>query len=143
MEIPQVTIYTDGSCRDGKGGWAAVMICGENHLNICGSDTDTTNNRMEMCAVINALGRLTTKCEVHLYSDSKYVLDGMGWCFGWAKKNWKTKTGPVANTDLWMVIMDLVGKHKIHKHWVKGHCGTELNEVCDCLAKYARDNQIK
>lgn len=143
MNLPIVTIYTDGSCRDGMGGWAAVLRYYNQQLNICGSDINTTNNRMEISAVINALSRLNTKCEVHLYSDSKYVLDGLNWCHNWSKNNWRTTTGPVVNLDLWQVLFQLASEHKIHKHWVKGHNGDEYNEACDTLAKYARDFQIK
>lgn len=142
--LPIVHIYTDGSCRDRRGGWACVLMWLDQQWNMCGSELDTTNNRMELLAVINALCKLNTRCEVHLYSDSKYVLDGLGYSVRWAKKNWVTSSGTdVLNVDLWRQLIDLASNHVIVKHWVRGHTGNIYNEVCDSLAKYARDFQIK
>lgn len=138
-----VRIYTDGSCRDNEGGWSYAMFHKQHSKFGCGSEKDTTNNAMELTAVIEALKTLIVPCEVNLYCDSKYVLDGMNYMYGWAKKNWKTSEGKnVANRELWETLYNLVkeSKHRIHKHWVRGHSGNINNETCDSLAKWARDN---
>jgi len=142
LPLPVITIYTDGSCKSRMGGWASVLIWNGQQWNLCGSAYDTTSNRMELTAVIMALSKLTTRCIVHLYSDSKYVLDGIDYSKRWAKKHWKTKGQDIPNLDLWLQLLDLLKRHVVYRHWVKGHVGNVYNEVCDSLACCARINQI-
>lgn len=140
---PLVKIYTDGSCKDGEGGWSACLFYKNDSLFIADRASDTTNNRMELTAVIEALSRLITPCYVILYSDSKYVLDGMQYMYAWNKRKWKTKDKKdVSNADLWKKMIEVCdnGGHTIKKKWVKGHTGNINNETCDSLAKYIRDH---
>lgn len=140
MKKPRVVIYTDGACSNGHGGWAACLTWHSEVLNLAGNEDNTTNNRMELMAVIRALECLTTSCEVDLYSDSQYVLNGiMSWAKMWRRTGWKTRKGdPVINKDLWERILELIAKHKIHTHWVKGHNGDPNNEAVDSLAQLMR-----
>ncbi len=148
MELPEVTIYTDGSCKkyDGItcGGWGAVLLCGEHSLYLSGAELNTTNNRMEMTAVIKALEVLTTACKIKLYADSQYVLNGVQtYARIWVKNDWKTSENKdVQNRDLWEKILSLSDKHSIYCNWVKGHSGIEYNEVVDSLAQTARDRMM-
>ena len=138
MAKPIVVIYTDGSCRpDGEGAWAAMLRHGDEVLHIAGNEKDTTNNRMEIMAVIRALSCLTTSCKVTIFTDSQYVQNGITtWVNKWKKKNWKTKSGdPVKNCDLWKQILELRGQHQIKVHWVRGHSGHTENEIVDSLAQ--------
>lgn len=134
----QVEIFTDGACKGnpGPGGWAALLRMGKHEKELSGSEPETTNNRMEMTAVIRALAALTEACDVSLYTDSKYVIDGITkWIEGWQKRGWKTAAKkPVLNEDLWRQMLDEVGRHKITWHWVKGHNGHPENERVDQMA---------
>ncbi|MBO6945400.1 ribonuclease HI [Altererythrobacter sp.] len=134
----QVEIFTDGACKGnpGPGGWAALLRMGKHEKELSGSEPETTNNRMEMTAVIRGLAALTEPCDVSLYTDSKYVIDGITkWIEGWQKRGWKTAAKkPVLNEDLWRQMLDEVGRHKITWHWVKGHNGHPENERVDQMA---------
>ena len=137
--MKQVTIYTDGACsgNPGPGGWGAVLMYGQHRKEISGGDPATTNNRMELTAVIKGLQALKEPCIVELYSDSKYVIDALekGWAVGWRKKGWiKSDKKPALNPDLWEILLDLVEKHDVHYHWVKGHASNPKNNRCDELA---------
>ena len=140
MKRPQVNIYTDGACSNGRGGWAASLYHGLESLHLTGNEANTTNNRMEMLAVIKALEVLTTGCEIDLYSDSQYVLEGvMARAAIWKRTGWKTKKGDkVKNQDLWEKILELKAPHRIRTHWVKGHNGDINNETVDSLAQLMR-----
>jgi len=135
-----VDIYTDGSCRKnpGPGGWGAVLVYGGRELELSGGAAETTNNRMELTGVIEALSRLKSPCEVTLTSDSKYVCDGItkGWAKSWKKKGWKKSDGsPALNDDLWERLLTLCETHKVTFVWVKGHAGHPYNERCDRMAQ--------
>ena len=134
-----VTIYTDGSCLDnpGPGGWAAILRYGDSEKVISGGEKGTTNNRMELTAAIMALESLTRSAPVEIYSDSKYVQNGITkWIDGWKRNGWKTSAKkPVLNKDLWQRLDAANRQHEISWHWVKGHDGDELNERCDDLAR--------
>lgn len=137
-----VVIHTDGSClgNPGPGGWAAILRYGDTEKELSGGYKLTTNNRMELLAVIEALGALTRSCAVDLHTDSKYVRDAIekGWLANWQKKGWKTAAKkPVKNQDLWRRLMPLIERHRVRFHWVRGHAGDPLNERCDVLAKAA------
>jgi ribonuclease HI len=133
-----VTIYTDGACKGnpGPGGWGALMISGAAQKELCGGESSTTNNRMELTAVIEALNALNRACKVALYTDSKYVMDGLNqWMPNWKKRGWKTADKkPVKNQDLWQALDVAVSRHEIEWHWVKGHAGHPGNERADELA---------
>lgn len=134
-------IWTDGSClgNPGPGGWAFVATDGANVAEHSGGEPDTTNNRMELTAVIRALRAAHRHTEIELHTDSQYVKNGMeSWIKNWRKNNWRTRDKkPVKNQELWMELDELAKKIKIHWHWVKGHAGEELNERCDELARTA------
>jgi len=144
MTTENVQIYTDGACRGnpGVGGWGATLSYNGKLKEIYGGEQATTNNRMEMMAVIKALGALTKASEVTLHSDSKYVLQGINdWMPNWKKKNWKTAAKkPVKNVDLWKQIDQLMQGHNIDWVWVKGHSGNPGNERADELANLGIDN---
>ncbi len=144
MTTKNVQIYTDGACRGnpGIGGWGAMLSCNGKVKEIYGGEQETTNNRMEMMAVIQALTTLTKNSEVTLHSDSKYVLQGINdWMPNWKKKNWKTAAKkPVKNVDLWKQIDQLAQEHAIKWVWVKGHSGNAGNERADELANLGIDN---
>ena len=144
MEKKTVTIYTDGACsgNPGPGGWGAILCYKGTEKELSGGEKQTTNNRMELSAVINALGALKESCIVELYSDSKYVIDALekGWALGWRKKGWvKSDKKPALNPDLWAELLELTAKHEMHYHWVKGHADNEYNERCDRIAVRERD----
>eukprot|EP01036_Dinobryon_divergens_P044257 gene44257-59036_t len=137
----RVTLYTDGACsgNPGPGGWGVVLLFGEHRKDLCGGEPLTTNNRMELMAVIVALEALTKEgLDIDIYTDSKYVCDAVekGWLWGWIKKGFKDKKNP----DLWMRFANLYKKHTIRFNWVKGHAGHPENERCDRLATEAADN---
>ena len=138
---PKIEIYTDGACsgNPGPGGWGALLRAGKHEKEISGGDPETTNNRMEMMAVIKALGSLKKPSEVDLYTDSKYVMQGVNeWMEGWKAKGWKNASKkPVKNKDLWLEIDSLIQTHKVRFHWVKGHAGHPENEKADQLATSA------
>ncbi len=134
-----VEIYTDGACsgNPGPGGWGVLMRYNGHEKEMCGGEEDTTNNRMEMMAVIEALSALKKSSNVKLYTDSKYVMQGITeWLAGWKAKGWKTASKkPVKNKDLWQQIDELVQKHSVEFIWVKGHAGHPENERADELAR--------
>ena len=134
-----VTLYTDGACsgNPGPGGWGAVLEYMGHEKELCGGEESTTNNRMELTAVIMGLSSLKEPCIVELYSDSKYVIDGLekGWAATWKKKGWiKSDKKPALNPDLWEQLLELTGKHQMRYHWVKGHAENPKNNRCDELA---------
>lgn len=143
--MKKVTIYTDGACRGnpGKGGWGAVLMYGGKVKEMSGGDAETTNNKMELTAAIEALKALKEPCEVELYSDSKYLTDAVNkdWVYSWQKKGWKKSDGkPALNVDLWEKLLELMSVHKVTFIWVKGHNGTPYNERCDELATAFADS---
>ena len=134
-----VTIYTDGACsgNPGPGGWGAILEWQGHEKELSGGEAQTTNNRMELTAVLTALRLLKEPCIVELYSDSKYVVDAIdkGWLYGWQKKGWiKADKKPVLNVDLWQQLLPLLTRHNVRLHWVKGHAENEKNNRCDQLA---------
>ena len=133
-----VTIYTDGACKGnpGPGGWGALLIFGEREREIFGGEPATTNNRMELTAVIRALESLTRACDVELFTDSQYVRNGiLSWIHTWKRNGWKTADRkPVKNAELWRELDALAAKHRIRWHWVKGHADDPGNERADQLA---------
>lgn len=137
-------IWTDGSClgNPGPGGWAFVATDGKNIARRCGCEKNTTNNRMELTAVIKALSAAKKHDELELHTDSQYVKNGMeSWMKNWKRNNWRTADKkPVKNQDLWMQLDELSGKIKINWRWVKGHAGVEMNECCDELARTAAES---
>jgi len=141
-----VEIYTDGACRGnpGPGGWAALLIAGDREKEITGAENHTTNNRMELQAVIAALQALKRPAEVRLYTDSQYVRRGvLEWLAQWKTRGWKTANkGAVKNQDLWELLDQEVAKHRIEWHWVPGHAGIAGNERCDVLANAAIDAML-
>ncbi len=137
--MKKVDIYTDGACsgNPGKGGWGAVLVYGKHEKELSGGEAQTTNNRMELTAVIRALEELKEPCEVVLTTDSRYVCDAInkGWLQAWMLKGWrKADKKPVLNVDLWQALLPLLEKHQITFVWVKGHAGHPYNERCDSLA---------
>lgn len=146
--MKKVTIYTDGACsyNPGPGGFGAVLVYNNIKKEISGFDKKTTNNRMELSAVITALECLKESCEIDLFTDSKYVADAFNknWISNWKKNGWKTSAKKdVENQDLWKRLIELVSKHKITWLWVKGHNNNELNERCDKLARAEIDRYLK
>jgi len=133
-----VHIYSDGACKGnpGAGGWGALLISGGHRKEICGGEPNTTNNRMEMLAVIRALEMLKRPSTVQVHTDSQYVQKGVSeWLPGWKKRGWRTAAGkPVKNQDLWQELDDLSQKHHIEWNWVRGHAGHPENERADALA---------
>lgn len=137
--MKQVTIYTDGACsgNPGPGGWGAILMYGPHTRELSGGEAATTNNRMELTAVIEALSLLKEPCIVELWSDSKYVIDGLskGWAKGWKARGWvKSDKKPALNPDLWDRLLALTEVHTLHYHWVKGHAENAYNNRCDELA---------
>ena len=140
----KIEIYTDGAClgNPGNGGYGAILMYKGHKKEISGGEKDTTNNRMEMRAAIEALRALKKPSEITIYTDSKYVMDGItGWIVSWKKNNWRTANRkPVKNADLWQDLDAEVSKHKIQWVWVKGHAGNYYNELVDELARKAAQN---
>ena len=137
--MKKLDIYTDGACsgNPGKGGWGAVLVYKGAEKEISGAEKQTTNNRMELTAVIKALQLLKEPCEVNLTTDSKYVCDvvNKGWVYGWKKKGWiKSDKKPALNVDLWEELLEQLKIHDVTFNWVKGHNGHPYNERCDKLA---------
>lgn len=140
--MKRVILYTDGACsgNPGAGGWGAVLQYGEHMLELCGGARETTNNRMEMTAVIEGLKKLKYTCSVDIYSDSAYVVNAFneGWLRGWKRDGWKKKDGKeVLNADLWQELAALVERHDVRFHKVKGHADDVWNNRCDALARSA------
>ena len=138
-----VELFTDGACKGnpGVGGWGALLRFGETEKRLYGGEAETTNNRMEMMAVICALEALTEPCNVTITTDSKYVLQGMTeWLKNWKLRNWQTAAKkPVLNVDLWKRLDQAASQHQIQWHWVKGHSGHRENEIADQLANKGID----
>ena len=138
--IKQVKIYTDGSCSKNPncpGGYAAIILNDEKTI-VYGHSLNTTNNRMELAAVIEGLKRLDESCSVDIYSDSKYIVNAFNECWldNWIKNGWRTSSGSdVKNKDLWRILVDITNKHVVRFHWVKGHSDNDLNNECDNLAR--------
>ncbi|MEZ5742682.1 MAG: ribonuclease HI [Sphingomonadaceae bacterium] len=141
--MKKIDVFTDGACKGnpGPGGWGALLRMGGHEKELHGSDPETTNNRMEMTAVIRALKALTEPCEIELYTDSRYVIDGMTkWIEGWKRKGWvNASKKPVKNVDLWHDLIEVTQTHRINWHWVKGHNGHPENERVDKLASDAAE----
>ena len=144
--MKKIDIYTDGACRGnpGPGGWGALLIYKDTDRAIYGGEIDTTNNRMEMTAIIEALKIVKMDCNITLYTDSKYVMDGITkWLSNWKKKGWITSNKkPVKNKDLWQILEESISKHNIEWQWVKGHAGIPGNEKADELANQGIDELI-
>lgn len=134
-----VAIWTDGACsgNPGPGGWGAVLVHGAHQRELCGGASDTTNNRMELTAAIEALTALKRSCVVDLYTDSQYMRGGItGWIANWKRNGWKTADKkPVKNTDLWQALDAAVARHDVTWHWVRGHADDVMNERADELAR--------
>ncbi len=141
MTRKQVEIFTDGACKGnpGPGGWGAILRLGAHEKELSGGERATTNNRMELTATIRGLTALTAPCDVTLYTDSRYVIDGITkWIFGWQKNGWRNAAKkPVLNDDLWRELLAAAHPHKINWQWVKGHAGHPENERADRLASDA------
>ncbi|MBC3919737.1 ribonuclease HI [Undibacterium sp. CY18W] len=136
--MDKIDIYTDGACKGnpGIGGWGALLVAGDKKKELFGGEKDTTNNRMELMAVIQALGALKRPCQITLHTDSQYVLRGITeWITGWKAKGWKTASkAPVKNVDLWQQLDEARNIHEIDWRWVRGHTGHPGNERADQLA---------
>ncbi|MGD0502303.1 MAG: ribonuclease HI [Steroidobacteraceae bacterium] len=144
--MTQVELYTDGACRGnpGPGGWAALLVAGGERKELSGAEAETTNNRMELMAAISGLSALKRRCAVKLYTDSKYVLQGLTeWLPQWKARGWRTAARePVKNKDLWEKLDVAAAAQDIEWHWVKGHSGHEGNEYVDALANQAIDRML-
>ena len=142
--MKQVIIYTDGACRGnpGPGGWGALIRLDAIEKEIFGGQVDTTNNQMELTAAIEGLAALKERCSVELYTDSKYVMDGITqWIQNWKKNNWRTAAKKdVKNKELWQKLDQLISQHQVQWHWVKGHSGDTGNETADLLANKGIDS---
>ena len=143
--MKEVSIYTDGACKGnpGPGGYGAILVYGGREKAFSGGEAETTNNRMELSAVITALAALKEPCKVTLTSDSRYVVDAVtkGWLYGWKRKNWRKADGkPALNADLWEKLLPLLEKHEVEFVWIKGHAGHAYNERCDALAVAAAES---
>ncbi len=137
--MKQVTLYTDGACsgNPGPGGWGLILEYQGHEKELSGGENPTTNNRMELTAVIRGLEALKEPCIVELYSDSKYVIDGLekGWAASWQRRGWvKSDKKPALNPDLWARLLELTARHRMRYHWVKGHADNPKNNRCDQLA---------
>ncbi len=140
----KVIIYTDGSCdkNPGPGGWAAIIKGGDEEKILSGFAADSTNNRMELTAALNALQHMGEKSNISLYTDSEYLKRGVSeWMPNWRAKNWKRKGGKLANVDLWKALDKAIKRHDIDWRWVKGHAGNRNNQRVDQLAKMAMRNR--
>lgn len=139
-KLPKVTIYTDGSCEPnpGAGGWAALLLFPDRQIPLSGAAPDTTNNRMELTAAVEALRALPEPCEVELHTDSEYLKRGITeWMPGWRRRNWRRKGGALANVDLWKTLDRTMQQHEIHWRWVKAHASNKYNNQVDALAREA------
>lgn len=138
MSADTIYVYSDGACKGnpGAGGWGALLVSGDHRKEICGGEANTTNNRMEMTAVIRALEALKRPSKVEVHTDSQYVQKGVSeWMAGWKRRNWRTASGhPVKNQDLWLQLDALAQLHQVEWKWVRGHAGHPENERADQLA---------
>ena len=143
----EVIIYTDGACKGnpGPGGWGAWLRAGGHERELWGGALQTTNNKMELTAVIKGLSVLTRRCRVAVYTDSEYVRNGItSWIHGWKKRGWRTADGkPVKNIELWQQLDTLAAGHDVQWHWVKGHAGDPGNEKADQLANRGVEDALK
>ena len=141
-----INIYTDGACsgNPGIGGWGVVILVNKQEILLNGGDQFTTNNKMELIAAIKALEYFETKKDLTIYTDSKYVMDGIeSWIINWKKNGWKTSTKKIVkNRELWMQLDNLISKHNVTWKWVKGHSGLEFNEKADELARQYIESNI-
>ncbi len=142
--MKQVMVYTDGACsgNPGPGGWGAILRYKDMEREMSGGEAKTTNNRMELLGVISALEALKEPCIVELWSDSRYVIDGLqkGWAVSWRRRGWiKSDKKPALNPDLWERLLELTERHEMHYHWVKGHADNPYNNRCYRLAVAARE----
>lgn len=139
--MKRIDLFTDGACsgNPGPGGWGAVLRYGARERELSGGAAETTNNRMELTAAIEALNALKEPCNVHIHTDSAYVRDGItGWIHGWKRNGWKTAAKkPVKNADLWQALDEARSRHQVEWHWIKGHAGHPENERADALARAA------
>lgn len=144
--MKHVVIYTDGACRGnpGPGGWAALLIYGQHKKTISGAEANTTNNRMELTAAIQALMTIRTNCKIDLYTDSQYVQKGISeWLKAWKSRGWiKADKKPVMNADLWQRLDAEAARHQVKWHWVKGHSGHPENDHVDQIANEAIDTLL-
>ncbi len=137
---PIVTIYTDGSCEPnpGAGGWGALLLFKDRQVALSGAEADTTNNRMELAAAVEALRALPEPARVEMYTDSEYLKRGITeWLPGWRARNWRRKGGALANVDLWKALDAALGRHQVSWHWVKAHAHSKYNNQVDALARAA------
>ena len=145
-EAGTVRIHTDGACKGnpGPGGWGALLQLDGREKELCGGEANTTNNRMELTAVIRALEALKRPCDIDLYTDSQYVQKGISeWIASWKRRGWKTADRkPVKNVDLWLRLDEVAAAHRIRWHWVKGHAGHAENERADVLANRGIDSVL-
>lgn len=145
--MSEVEIYTDGACRGnpGPGGWGVLLLSGGREKTLQGAVAETTNNRMELTAAVQALNALTRECRVALYTDSEYVRRGITeWMPAWKMRGWKTADKkPVKNVDLWQALDDAAARHTVDWHWVRGHTGNPGNEKADQLANAAIDEMLQ
>lgn len=139
--MTRVDLYTDGACsgNPGPGGWGVILVHGRGRRELSGGARETTNNRMEMLAVIKGIEALKRSCKVHIHTDSVYVMKGMTeWLADWKRRGWKTAAKkPVKNLDLWQQLEEVLDGHQVHWHWIKGHSGHAENERADELARLA------
>ena len=142
--MKEITVYTDGACsgNPGPGGWAAILKYGRAVKELSGGESETTNNRMELLAVIAGLEALKERCAVELWSDSQYVVNALnnGWLRDWKRRGWKRRDGELKNPELWQRLDELLQRHSVAAHWVKGHADNEFNNRCDALAVEQRDS---
>jgi ribonuclease HI len=139
-DLPSVSIYTDGACdpNPGSGGWAVLLRSGDQVKEITGHEANTTNNRMELTAALQALRALRQPCQIDLYTDSEYLKRGITeWLPGWRSRGWRRKEGALANADLWQALDEAMQPHEIRWHWVRGHASDRDNQRVDRLAKLA------
>lgn len=139
MGLKKIYLYTDGACsgNPGPGGWGSILRYKDREAHLSGGEKETTNNRMELTAVIKGLSALKEVCEVELYTDSKYVADALknGWAKSWRANGWrKADKKPALNPDLWEELLMLTEKHTVNINWIKGHAGHPENELCDKMA---------
>jgi ribonuclease HI len=138
--LPSVKIFTDGACdpNPGPGGWAALLLYGNREKTLTGFEVETTNNRMELTAAIQALKALKQPSHVGFYTDSEYLKRGISeWMPNWRARNWRRKSGKLANVDLWKKLDEIIKQHQIEWHWVRGHSGDRYNQRVDYLARQA------
>lgn len=139
MELTKIDLFTDGACsgNPGPGGWGTILRCKGTEKELSGGEAKTTNNRMELLAVINGLSALNRRCDVTIYTDSQYVVNGItkGWAESWKKNGWiKKDKKPALNADLWDMLLTLLAQHQYKFVWLKGHAGHPENERCDAMA---------